>query len=125
LASPDTVEAFIVRWQSAGGSERANYQLFITELCELLGLPKPEPAKAEAEDNAYVFERRVTFRHGDGSSSNGYIDCYRRATSSSKPSRPGSPKIRARSSTTPCCAPAARPRTTPAPCRPARAGRPS
>jgi hypothetical protein len=80
LASPDTVEAFIVRWQSAGGSERANYQLFITELCELLGLPKPEPAKAEAQDNAYVFERRVTFRHGDGSSSNGYIDCYRRAT---------------------------------------------
>ena len=73
LASPDTVEAFIVRWQSAGGSERANYQLFITELCELLGLPKPEPAKAEAQDNAYVFERRVTFRHGDGSSSNGYI----------------------------------------------------
>jgi hypothetical protein len=77
--SASVVETFIARWQSAGGSERANYQLFITELCELLGLPKPEPARAEAEDNAYVFERRVTFRHGDGSSSNGYIDCYRRA----------------------------------------------
>ena len=75
----DPVETFIARWQAAGGSERANYQLFITELCELLGLPKPEPARAEAEDNAYVFERRVTFRHGDGSSSNGFIDCYRRA----------------------------------------------
>jgi hypothetical protein len=75
----DPVEAFITRWQSAGGSERANYQLFITELCELLGLPKPEPAVAEATGNAYVFERRVNFRHGDGSSSNGYIDCYRRA----------------------------------------------
>ena len=79
--TPSTaVEAFIARWQAAGGSERANYQLFITELCELLGLPKPEPAQAEAEENAYVFERRVVFRHGDGSSSNGYIDCYRRAT---------------------------------------------
>ncbi|MDO8788562.1 MAG: hypothetical protein Q7J42_10880 [Sulfuritalea sp.] len=77
--SADPVEAFIARWQSAGGSERANYQLFITELCYLLGLPKPEPAQAEASDNAYVFERRVTFRHGDGSSSNGFIDCYRRA----------------------------------------------
>jgi hypothetical protein len=75
----DPVEAFITRWQSAGGSERANYQLFITELCELLGLPKPEPAVAAATGNAYVFERRVNFRHGDGSSSNGYIDCYRRA----------------------------------------------
>ncbi|MDP1983196.1 MAG: hypothetical protein Q8K23_11665 [Sulfuritalea sp.] len=79
IALADSVEAFIARWQAAGGSERANYQLFITELCELLGLPKPEPARAEASDNAYVFERRVTFRHGDGSSSNGYIDCYRRA----------------------------------------------
>jgi hypothetical protein len=25
-----------------------------------------------------VFERRVTFAHGDGSTSAGYIDCYRR-----------------------------------------------
>jgi SAM-dependent methyltransferase len=79
-AVSDPIENFIARWQSAGGSERANYQLFITELCHLLDLPKPEPAQADAADNAYVFERRVTFRHGDGSSSNGYIDCYRRAT---------------------------------------------
>ncbi len=31
-----TVEAFIARWQSAGGSERANCQLFLGELCALL-----------------------------------------------------------------------------------------
>jgi hypothetical protein len=71
----NSIDAFITRWQSAGGSERANYQLFITELCELLDLPKPHPAQADARDNAYVFERRVIFAHGDGSSSNGYIDC--------------------------------------------------
>jgi hypothetical protein len=74
----DPIEAFITRWRVAGGSERANYQLFITELCELLDLPKPQPAQADGRDNAYVFEHRVIFRHGDGSSSNGYIDCYRR-----------------------------------------------
>lgn len=74
----ESIDRFIARWQSAGGSERANYQLFITELCELLELPKPEPAQADARDNAYVFERRVSFAHGDGSSSNGFIDCYRR-----------------------------------------------
>jgi hypothetical protein len=76
--TPESIDTFIARWQSAGGSERANYQLFITELCVLLELPKPEPAQADARDNAYVFERRVTFAHGDGSSSNGFIDCYRR-----------------------------------------------
>jgi hypothetical protein len=33
-------EDFIRRWSRAGGSEKANYQLFLTELCELLNLPK-------------------------------------------------------------------------------------
>lgn len=72
------VGSFITRWQHASGSERANYQLFITELCELLGVPKPDPARDDTRDNAYVFERRVQFQHGDGSQSHGFIDCYRR-----------------------------------------------
>lgn len=74
----ENIERFIVRWQAAGGSERANYQLFIGELTELLGLPRPDPARDDTRDNAYVFERRVRFRHGDGSESHGFIDCYRR-----------------------------------------------
>ncbi|CAB1369803.1 class I SAM-dependent DNA methyltransferase [Denitratisoma oestradiolicum] len=76
--SPERISAFIDRWAAASGSERANYQLFIGELCALLALPMPEPAKDDAGENAYCFERRVTFRHGDGSSSSGFIDCYRR-----------------------------------------------
>jgi len=70
--------AFVERWRAAGGSERANYQLFIGELCTLLDLPAPEPARDDPRDNAYVFERRISFAHGDGSSSAGFIDCYRR-----------------------------------------------
>lgn len=79
--SPPTlasIDAFIARWESVGGSERANYQLFLTELCALLALPQPDPAREDTRDNAYVFERRVTFRHGDGSESNGFADLYRR-----------------------------------------------
>jgi len=74
------VDRFIARWQSAGGSERANYQLFVHELCTLLNLPTPDPAREDTRDNAYVFERRVTFHHGDGAESPGFIDCYRRAS---------------------------------------------
>jgi hypothetical protein len=70
--------AFVTRWSAASGSERANYQLFVTELCELLGTPKPDPASIESRDNAYVFERRVQFAHGDGTQSFGFIDCYQR-----------------------------------------------
>ena len=73
-----TIAAFIARWRAASGSERANYQLFVTELCELLGTPKPDPARDDTRDNAYVFERRVQFAHGDGTVSNGFIDCYQR-----------------------------------------------
>ena len=77
-ASPAALDAFIARWQRAGGSERANYQLFLAELCELLALPRPDPAGEDTRDNAYVFERRVLMRQPDGSASNGFIDLYRR-----------------------------------------------
>ena len=74
VTDPARIEAFISRWAIASGSERANYQLFVTELCELLGTPKPDPARDDTRDNAYVFERRVQFAHGDGSHSLGFID---------------------------------------------------
>ncbi|MFZ2629067.1 MAG: DNA methyltransferase [Rugosibacter sp.] len=78
MSTSSAIESFIVRWTKASGSERANYQLFVTELCRLLDVEPPQPAFADAGENAYVFERRVTFRHGDGSESAGFIDCYRR-----------------------------------------------
>ena len=69
-----SVEAFIQRWQGVTASELATAQTFVMDLCELLGVPKPHPTPAQD----YMFERPVTFSHGDGSSSAGRIDCYRR-----------------------------------------------
>jgi hypothetical protein len=74
------LDSFIARWRAASGSERANYQLFLTELTELLGLPRPDPASEDTRDNAYVFERRVEMHHADGRSTRGYIDLYRRGS---------------------------------------------
>jgi hypothetical protein len=76
--SQQQAESFITRWRNASGSELANAQSFVRELAELLGLPPPNPAQEDTRDNDYVFERRVVFRHGDGRSSEGRIDCYRR-----------------------------------------------
>ena len=75
---PEGVDAFIDRWKSADGTEKANYVLFVRDLCQLLGVPEPDPSREDTRDNAYVFERRVTFQHGNGSESYGFIDCYRR-----------------------------------------------
>jgi hypothetical protein len=80
MPKPGKVDAFILRWEKASGTERANYQLFLTELCKLLDLPQPDPARDDTRDNAYVFERRVVFQHGDGSESSGFIDLYHRGS---------------------------------------------
>ncbi|WP_041523763.1 class I SAM-dependent DNA methyltransferase [Gilvimarinus agarilyticus] len=80
LATPEAVDAFINRWKNASGTEKANYQIFLTELCALLGLPQPEPACDTNADNAYVFERRVDIYKPDGSVNRGFIDLYKRGS---------------------------------------------
>jgi hypothetical protein len=68
---------FIQRWQGvqlSSSSELASSQTFILELCALLDVPTPLPT--EAQD--YMFERPISFAHGDGTSSAGRIDCYKR-----------------------------------------------
>ncbi len=49
-ATDDLVGDFIARWRDTGGSERANHQLFLTELCQLLGLPRPDPASGDSAE---------------------------------------------------------------------------
>ena len=57
--TPAAVEAFIARWQGRdGGQERANYAMFLTELCAVLDVPQPDPA-GDPLTNDYVFERVV------------------------------------------------------------------
>ena len=72
------IDLFIKRWLGADGSELANAQSFTRELCELLDVSVPDPARQDTRDNAYVFERRVIFNSPDGSTSEGRIDCFKR-----------------------------------------------
>ncbi len=67
-------QAFITRWSGVTACELATAQSFVIDLCALLGLDKPHPTP----EQDYMFERPVTFLHGDGSTSPGRIDCYRR-----------------------------------------------
>lgn len=74
----DAISRFIARWSPSGGGERSNYQLFLTELCRLIGVDEPEPSVEAEDDNAYIFERRVIARHEDGRDTSNYIDLYKR-----------------------------------------------
>ena len=72
------IDAFIGRWHQSGGAELANFQTFANELCDLLGVPRPDPAQEQVERDDYVFERRVDFKHDDGSTTAGRVDLYKR-----------------------------------------------
>lgn len=73
------IDTFIQRWEKSGAAERANYALFLTELCDLLGLPRPQPAGPDNSANRYCFERAVVRKNPDGTTSTGFIDLYKAA----------------------------------------------
>ena len=75
---PIAVDDFIGRWGKSGGAESANFQTFANELCDLLGVPKPDPAQERVESNNYVFERRVDYKFDDGTTARRRIDLYKR-----------------------------------------------
>ncbi len=79
MSSPDLIETFISRWENSGAAERANYQMFLSELCDLLGVPRPDPTTADPEKNRYVFDRAITRTSPDGSAVTNYIDFYKAA----------------------------------------------
>jgi hypothetical protein len=65
----EQIDAFIQRWEKSGAAERANYVLFLTELCDLLDIPRPDPAGPDNATNLYCFERAVVRRNPDGTTS--------------------------------------------------------
>lgn len=72
------VEEFIERWIASEGAERANYALFLSELCDVLGVERPHPARSDSDLNDYVFERAVRFNDPVSGASTGRIDLYKR-----------------------------------------------
>ena len=70
------IEAFIARWSAAGASERAHSQLFLSELCAMLEVPPPDTHPHAG----YAFEDPVAEHHADGTTSQGRMDMYKRAS---------------------------------------------
>jgi hypothetical protein len=78
LVPQDPVERFIAHWSKSSGAERANFQSFAKELCSLIEVPEPEPARADPSLDSYTFEHGVKFKDADGSESPGRIDLYKK-----------------------------------------------
>jgi hypothetical protein len=67
-------DRFIERWRGVTASELSTAQTFLMDLCDLLDVERPHPTP----EQDYMFERPITFTHGDGTNSAGRIDCYKR-----------------------------------------------
>ncbi|MEP7241546.1 MAG: type IIL restriction-modification enzyme MmeI, partial [Devosia sp.] len=72
------LEKLVAEAKASGGAEIANTQKFMERFCDALGLPTPDFSKPDNSQNDYAYERRITFKHPDGSTSPGRIDLYKR-----------------------------------------------
>lgn len=71
------VTAFIAKWSASSGSERANKDSFLSELCDLLDVPRPDPTTGRPEHDNYVFEKDAPVPYEDGATRLGKIDLYK------------------------------------------------
>src|SRR5262245_17203221 len=78
LEADGQITEFIRRWAASSGAERANFQLFASQLCRILRVDEPHPAHEDVNVNDYTFERSVDMREPDGSLTHGRIDLYKR-----------------------------------------------
>ena len=76
-ASPESVQAFIEKWRESGANEESNLQLFVSELCDVIGVDRPDPARPDTRANDYVFERHVD-RPSSEKGQYGKIDLYKK-----------------------------------------------
>jgi hypothetical protein len=77
-ATADNIESFIAEWAITGGSELANTQSFVNGLAALIGVAPPKGSQRDNAQNDYVFERTVFQDNGDGTTSFGRLDAYKR-----------------------------------------------
>ncbi|HEU4648550.1 MAG TPA: DNA methyltransferase [Gemmatimonadales bacterium] len=68
----DRLRALAARWADATPAERANAQMYLTELCDALGVERPRPAGA-----GYQFEAPVRVVTRDGTETVNFIDLYK------------------------------------------------
>ncbi|MBI3444536.1 MAG: class I SAM-dependent DNA methyltransferase, partial [Magnetospirillum sp.] len=74
-ADDEAIAAFIKRWERSEGGEHRTYVMFLTELCDMLGVDRPDVL-----GDTYGFERRVDLIQWDGSTKHGRIDLYKRGS---------------------------------------------
>ena len=74
------IETFTAKWSASGAAERANKDTFLLDLCDLLGVPRPDPATGDPECDRYTFERDALIVDEGEKRSIGKMDLYKEAS---------------------------------------------
>jgi hypothetical protein len=71
------MDEFIAKWTFSEGSERRNKDLFLSELCDALGIPRPDAAMNDPTRDLYIFEKPIPMVGEDGKTTNKSADLYK------------------------------------------------
>lgn len=71
------ISSFIAKWKRSSASERANKDTFLVELCDVLGVPRPDPATGDLARDRYVFEKPIPTAHEGGKLTVKRVDLYK------------------------------------------------
>lgn len=71
--STSKLQELAARWATARAAERANYALYLVELCEAIGVERPRPS-----GSGYEFELAIKVVSRDGVEGTNYIDLFKR-----------------------------------------------
>ncbi len=71
------IDEFVTRWAASGAANRANTDSFLNDLCDALGVRRPDVTTGDPERDTYVFEKDAVIVHEGGKRTVGRIDLYK------------------------------------------------
>jgi hypothetical protein len=71
------VSSFVEKWSASGSSERANKDMFLIELCDVLGVSRPAPTTGDSSKDLYVFEKQIPLAGPGGNTTTLRADLYK------------------------------------------------
>jgi hypothetical protein len=75
-ADEQRTQHFLATWKGSQGNERANYQNFLRDLCDALGVAAPPP-KGNVPGDPYCFDKEIKFFHSDRDVTTKFADFYK------------------------------------------------
>jgi hypothetical protein len=70
------LKTFVEKWERSGAAEHSNSQSFLNDLCDVLGVARPQPATGDPAKDSYVFEKPVLLATEENASV-GHVDLFK------------------------------------------------